>query len=57
MTAKFLQIGSGENTPAPRFEIFEVQKNIFELENKNSHVGLLVTLENRLKSNFPMGES
>ena len=57
MPCKFLQIGPGQDFPPSRFEIFEIQKNIFELEDKNSHVGLLVTLEKWLKSNYPMGES
>jgi hypothetical protein len=57
MTSKFLEIGAGQNLPPTRFEIFEVKENIFELKSKNSHVGLLETLEKWLKSNYPMGES
>jgi WD40 repeat protein len=57
MACKFLEIGSGQSLPPTRFELLEVQKDTFMLKTKNSHVGLLVTLEKWLESNYPMGES
>jgi hypothetical protein len=39
-----------------RLEIFEVEKGIFILKTKNSHVGLLGALEEWLNSNNLIGE-
>ena len=57
MASKFLEIGPGQNLLPTRFEILEVQKNIYRLKTKNSHVGLNETLKKWLKSNNTMGES
>jgi WD40 repeat protein len=57
MTCKFLEIGSGQILPPTRFEIVKVEKNIFRLKTKESHVGLLRTLEKWLESNNSIGES
>jgi hypothetical protein len=57
MTSKFLEICSGENLPPTKFEIVEVQKNIFMLKTKDSHSGLLETLQNWLQKNDSMGDS
>jgi WD40 repeat protein len=57
MSSKFLEINSGQNTPPTRFEIIEVEKDNFMLKTKDSHVGLLGTLQEWLQSNILMGES
>jgi hypothetical protein len=56
MTCKFLEISLGKNLLPTRLEIFEVEKGIFMLKTKNSHVGLLGTLEKWLNSNNLIGE-
>jgi WD40 repeat protein len=57
MTSRFLEISSGQNLPARKFEIVEVQKDNFMLKTKDSHVELLGTLDKSLQSNNTMGES
>jgi hypothetical protein len=54
MTPKFIEISSGKNSLPTRFEIVEVEKDIFMLKTKDSHVGLLKTL---LKNNDSIDES
>ena len=56
MACKFLEIGSGQNLPAKRFEIVEVEKNIFMLKTEDSHVGLVGTIQKWLKSNNSLGD-
>jgi hypothetical protein len=55
MAYKFIEITLGQNLPPTRLEIVEVEKDNLTLKNKNAHVELLVTLEKRLKSNYPKG--
>ena len=57
MSSKFIEISSGQNLLRARFEIVEVEKNTFMLKTKNSHVGLLGTLDKWVKSNYSMDES
>jgi hypothetical protein len=57
MNPKFLEISSGQNLPQMKFEIVEVQKNSLMLKTKDSHVGLLGTLTEWLKSNYSIDES
>jgi hypothetical protein len=56
MACGFLEIGLGQNLHPTRFEIFEAEENIFRLKTKDSHVGLLGTLEKWIESNYSMGE-
>jgi hypothetical protein len=57
MTPKFIEISSGKNSPRTRFEIVEVEKDNFMLKTKDSHVGLLGTLQNWLQTNILISES
>jgi WD40 repeat protein len=57
MTPKFIEIGSGQNLPPKKFEIVEVQNDIFMLKTKESHAGLLKTLDKWLKTYYSIGES
>ena len=57
MTCKFLEISSGQDLPPKKFEIVEVEKNNFLLKTKDSHVGLLETLQKWLQSNNSLEES
>jgi WD40 repeat protein len=57
MACKFIEISPGQNLPSKKFEIVEVEKNNFTLKTKDSHIELLVTLEEWLKINYPVGES
>ena len=56
MNSKILKIGSGHNTPPNKFEIVEVEKNVFMLKTKISHFGLAAILEKWLNSNTSMEE-
>jgi hypothetical protein len=56
MAKKFLEIGPGQNLLETRVEIVKVEKNIFMLKTKISHIGLLGTLEKWLESKFSIGE-
>jgi hypothetical protein len=57
MTPKFIEISSGQNLPPKKFEIVEVQKDHFMLKTKESHAGLLQTLDKWLQRNYSMEES
>jgi hypothetical protein len=57
LSPKFLEISSGQNSTPIRFEIVEVEKDNFMFKTKDSHVELLGTLQEWLKSNILMGES
>jgi hypothetical protein len=56
MSAKVLEISSGANLPPKRFEITEVEPNIFMLKTIESTRELVVTLEKWLQKYFLMGE-
>jgi hypothetical protein len=45
MTCKFIEISLGQNLPPMKFEIVEVEENNFILKTKDSHAGLLETLQ------------
>jgi hypothetical protein len=57
MSAKFLEISSGQNLPPQKFEIVEVQKDHFMLKTKDSHEGLRGTLQGWLESNVLICET
>jgi hypothetical protein len=57
MVCKFLEISSGQNKRPNRFEIVEVEKDIYVLKTKNSHIGLVGTLDKWLKNNYSLRES
>jgi hypothetical protein len=57
MACKFLEISSGQNLPPMKFKIVEVQNDTFMLKTKDSHIGLLGTLDSWLKNNYLMDAS
>ena len=56
MASKFLEISSGQNLLPTRFEITEVELDVYMLKTRDSHSGLLPTLDKWLKSNYLLGE-
>ena len=56
MACKFLEISSGANLLTTRFEITEVELGVFMLKTRDSHAGILRTLDKLLKSNYSLGE-
>ena len=56
MNPKILEISDGQNWRTKTFEIVEVQTDTFMLKSKDSHVGLLGTLNKWLKHNSKMGD-
>jgi hypothetical protein len=57
MNEKFLEISSGKDLPPKRFEITEVEPNIYWLKTKESNAEFVETLASWLKENCSMGES
>jgi WD40 repeat protein len=57
MTCKLLEISSGKDLPPKRFEITEVEANIFMLKTKESKTELVETLDKWLQSNYSLRES
>jgi WD40 repeat protein len=56
MACKFLEISSGQNLLPTRFEITEVELNIYMLKTQDSNAGLLRTLDKWLKRNYSVKE-
>jgi WD40 repeat protein len=56
MNCKFLEISSGVNLLPKKFEIIQVEKHTYMLKTKDSHLGLLGTLDKWIKSNYSMEE-
>jgi WD40 repeat protein len=57
MHCKFLEISSGVNLLPKKFEIIQVENYTYMLKTKDSHVGLLKTLDKWVKTNYSMKES